>query len=155
VYSEEDLQNIYADLLAHPIPPTASPDGTAAVEEIDISEYPALLQNALSRLEIGTAEQPSETQSGSVLSDTLAKLRYGEVSVESGSSKLSTAPIVGEETPQYSKLLSWLQDSVANLEKARGVTLDALQDDTKDLPVKLLSSNEWKALMYTCVRMSC
>ena len=144
------MQEIYADLLAHPA--VISPEAQASEEEkFDVSQCPALLQNALSRLEIGVSENPFETNKSPILSDTLVKLQHGD---DPGPSQTREIPVQGDETAQYTRLRGWLQQTVANLEKANSVTQDVVKTDARDLPVKLLSTDEWKALTYACVRVA-
>ena len=154
MYTEDDLQNVYADLLAHSIPPTPSP---AAIKDKNVPadvDHATLLQNAMLRFGTGIVEQSAAAPRTSSLSDILSNLRKEEDCIDGAILQSPTDYSQTADFPRHTKLLKWLQEAVENLESSKLAvkgSLEAMTEQTADFPVKLLSLDEWKALMHACV----
>ena len=142
VYTEDDLQALYANLLAHPeVADQLSIDAPKA------EDYVRILQDVARRLLVDV-EQPSvefnapEESSESLSSRLAARLSPAPINEPSS----STSPSFDRNNLSHN-VLSRLNDIVVALERAPKLIPCA----DKVLPVALLSQREWGALVKLLV----
>ena len=113
----------------------------------------------MSRLDIGTISKSDglEKESGG-LSEVLRKRQLKERVREDGVEKQereqdSVFPDVGDSSSRV-KLISWLQDAVTNFENlgySPDIATTSSEGRKLNAPVRLLSVDEWTALVHSCV----